>query len=218
MKILFKYATRGRPDWFRSTLSIYYNMISADCDFEFVITIDEDDESMNTPSIKAFMNGIKYLKYYYGTHKNKIEAINDNLENLDYDILFIVSDDMIPQVKGFDKIIINDMKKNFPNIDGALHYHDGFCGKDNTITLSIMGKKLYEKIGYVYHPDYWSLYCDNEFTDVVRELDKYFYNPKVIVEHKWHGGRNADETYKASNRSSDHDEKVYNDRKELGFP
>ena len=42
-----------------------------------------------------------------------MDAINANLENIDFDILLLASDDMIPQVQGFDTIIKNQMAKTF---------------------------------------------------------------------------------------------------------
>jgi hypothetical protein len=51
--------------------------------------------------------------------------------------------------------------------------------------LCILGKKYYERFGYIYHPSYKSLWCDNEFTIVAHQLQKQIYFNTVIIRH-WH--------------------------------
>jgi len=220
MKILFKYPTRNRWEWFQKTLGAYYDMMSNECDFEFLIILDKDDMSMNNPKVKKFLDDLPNLTYKYGVHKSKIEACNADMYFIhSWDILVLVSDDMVPIVKDFDKIIVGAMKKHFPDTDGALHFNDGLFGKDRTITLSIIGKKLYDRFGYVYHPAYKSFFCDNEFTDEVRNMKKAIYIPQVIIKHQWCGGPNSkDALYRRNSKMGGGDERVYNKRKLLGFP
>jgi len=217
MKFLFKYPTRGRPAWFKKTLDTYYFMLSGKHDYEFVISLDEDDVLMNNQAMIDFMKSKPNLDFHFGLHSSKIEAVNDDMVGRVFDILFLISDDMIPKKNNFDDIIASDMKKYFPDMDGALHYDDGCCGRDQTITLSIMGSKLYEKLGYIYHPDYKSFYCDNEFTDVVRKMGKYIYLPTVLVKHEWGGWGSGDAIYKRNTTLGKGDEQVYRRRKENGF-
>lgn len=220
MKILFKYPTRARPNWFRRTLGTYYSTISKECDFQFLVTLDVDDVSMNNQRVKRFLNDQSNLVYRYGVHTSKIEACNADMDLVkEWDILVLVSDDMIPNMKNFDKIIVNQMQKHFPDTDGALHFHDGKFGRDKCITLSIMGRKLYERFGYVYHPAYKSFFCDNEFTNEVRQMKKVFYDSRIIIKHKWRGGpKSFDSLYRRNSRMSKSDEMTYNRRKLLGFP
>ena len=219
MKILFKYPTRSRSGWFKKTLSIYYEMMSDDCDFEFMITLDQDDVTMNNDGMREYLFSMKNLSYLYGKSKTKIEACNANISHVhEWDILVLVSDDMIPVVKDFDKIIVESMTKYFPDTDGALHFNDGAFGKDRTITLSIMGRKMYERFGYVYHPAYRSFYCDNEFTNEVYALDRCHYDPHVIIKHRWHGGPKSKDALYRRNSGMKGDEVVYDRRKLLDFP
>jgi len=220
MKILFKYPTRDRAEWFRTTLSTYYKMLSTDCDFEFVLTLDNNDLSMNNADIRRRLDFIPKLSYHFGNSASKIEACNANIDmSKPWDIIVLVSDDMIPVVEDFDKIIVAKMMEYFPDTDGALHFHDGLFGKDNTITLSILGRKLYERFGYLYHPDYKSFYCDNEFTDVVRKMNKHQYIPQTIIKHAWSGGQQSEDAlYRRNSKLGCGDEKTYERRKALGFP
>ena len=219
MKILIKYPTRNRWPWFQKTIGLYYDKISEDCDFQFLISLDEDDESMCTPEVKEFLDNQPNLIYNYGKSQTKIEACNADMDLVsNWDILLLASDDMIPIVNEFDKIIVDAMKEHFPDLDGALHFNDGLFGKDRTITLSIMGRKLYERFGYIYHPSYRSFYCDNEFTDEVYAMGKAKYIAQTIIQHKWHGGSKSSDALYRRNSGMKGDEAVYNRRKLLGFP
>lgn len=217
MKFLFKYPTLRRPEWFRRTLDKYYSMLSGHHDYGFLITLNEDDETMNNSSMRSFMDAYSHQRYKFGNHKNKIAAINADMKGEDFDILFLISDDMQPIVPGFDGVIADLMKEHFPNLDGALHFNDGFEGAEDNITLSIMGKKLYDRFGYIYHPDYTSFFCDNEFTEEVKRMGKVKYFPEVIVKHDYKGG-GTDATYKRNSRLGRPDKNTYARRKNLGFP
>lgn len=220
MKILFKYPTRNRREWFTKTLGAYYDKISGEYPFQFLITMDCDDMQMNQSKVSDFLGELPDLDYHYGDHTSKIHAINSGMEYAqeDWDILVLVSDDMIPNVDNFDKIIVELMEQHYPDTDGALHFNDGLFGQDRTITLSIMGRVMYERFGYIYHPDYKSFFCDNEFTDEVRKLGKVHYDPRVIIKHEWKGGAKADDLYRRSTRMGRQDEATYNERKRAGFP
>ena len=86
--------------------------------------------------------------------------------------------------------------------------------------MSILGKKLYDHIGYIYHSDYKSFYCDNEFRDVVYGINKAVFINNIIVQHDWCGNnhKDIDEVYKRNSEMSRVDEATYNRRKKLGFP
>ena len=219
MKILFKYPTRDRVSWFKETLAKYHDMISSECNFQFLITADRDDTTMNNPEMLDYLAAMEDLVIAYGDSKTKIEACNADIGLIkDWDILVLVSDDMIPIVQDFDKIIVELMEKYFPDTDGALHFNDGLYGQDKCITFSVLGRKLYDRFGYVYHPSYRSFYCDNEFTDVVRALDKYHYDPRIIVKHEWHGGPNSTDALYRRNSGMKGDSRVYYRRRLLNFP
>lgn len=220
MRILFKYPTRSRVNWFKSTLKKYYDMMSKGCDFRFLVTLDEDDLSMNNADVRTFLDRQVNLTYKYGVHRSKIEACNADIDLVrEWDILVLVSDDMIPVVKDYDKIIVDTMTKHFSDTDGALHFNDGCCGRDTCITLSIIGKKLYDRFGYIYHPAYKSFYCDSEFTNEVYRMKKVIYVPRVIIRHKWSGGpKSKDALYRRNSKMGGPDKETYNRRKLLDFP
>jgi hypothetical protein len=158
MKLLIKFPTRGRPRVFRDTFQKYIDYQSGKHEVQFVLTMDVDDGSMNTPEQLEFINSKPNVTYCFGRSNTKVEAINANMEGHEFDVLLLASDDMVPQVMGYDDIILSNMEKYYPDTDGVLHFNDARTGRGLN-TLSIMGKKMYDHFGYIYHPDYKSLWC-----------------------------------------------------------
>ena len=216
MKFLFKYPTRGRPHWFQETLNAYYEKLSGKHEYQFVIAMDNNDETMNNGSMRYWLDSQENLTYFYRDRANKIQACNTGIPDDGWDILVLISDDMTPVADGFDDIIAQDMAREFPDIDGALHYNDGLTA-DKLITLSIMGKKLYDRIGFVYWPAYQGLWCDNDFMELTKLWGKYWYSDKTIIRHDWQKfGRDA--TYAKGESSNDRDNKIFQWRQLHGFP
>ena len=183
MRILIKFPTRGRRDKFFNVLDIYYQLATNLNDIEFQITIDTNDESMNNYNVLEKLKTYKNLNYDLGISKNKIDAVNRDLIVGDWDIILLGSDDMIPKVKGYDDIIRNKMTELYPDTDGVLWFNDGNQG-NRLNTLCILGKKYYERFNYIYHPDYTSLWADNEFMDVANLLNKQTYFNDIIIRHE----------------------------------
>jgi hypothetical protein len=211
MKILIKFPTRNRKDIFFNTLNTYYEYLDDLANVKFVISCDTNDDSMNNKEVKKLLDGYKNLKYYFGNSKTKIEAVNNDMQDLDFDILLLASDDMIPQIKGYDTIIKNDMKKYYPTKDGILWYFDGFNKSVNT--LSIMGVEYYKKNNYLYYPMYRSFFCDTEQTILAQKLNKITFIDNTIIKHLHPDNtkdlhKSYDNTYK-ENDGYDYDKKVF---------
>jgi len=174
--ILFKLATRSRMQKAYNSILNIIEMCQSD-NFTILLSCDFDD-----PAMKGFKFNDPRVVICYGTSKNKIDAINRDLEVIkDWDILINTSDDMVFTIKGFDNIIRQDF---LGNLDQVLHYSDG-NQKENIMTMSIIGKEYYERFNYIYHPDYKSLWCDAEATEVAVLLGKYRYmgDDKVLFRH-----------------------------------
>jgi hypothetical protein len=182
--LLIKIPTREREEKFFAALDQYYHLLSNQVPYHFLISCDLDDPVMNSEKVIEKLNHYPHLSYYFSHNSSKIEACNKDIEkHLDFDVILLGSDDMVPVVKNFDLIIMNSMKFFFPEYDGVLHFNDGFHGSFLD-TLPILGKNFYAKFGYVYYPGYKSFYSDVEMTDVARLMNKIVYINKVIIEHK----------------------------------
>jgi len=201
MKILLKCPTRSRPAQFLSVLQKYVSLANRPDLLGVCVSCDQDDSSM-TPvnvqhSIKNITHVTSWCEIYYGASTTKIEAVNVDMSSIpwEWDIVVLVSDDMVPQVKGYDDIIRNHMVTRYPDTNGIVWVNDGTQGsKLNTIT--IMGRVMYNSFGYLYHPAYKSLFCDTEFTDLCKGslASKTTYIPQVLIRHE-HPGTGFPEKY-----------------------
>lgn len=221
MNILFKYATRARPKLFRDVLERYRDFFSLKHNCRFVISVDEDDESMANPGMRSFleMEAAKgdFKFHFLPPGQTKISAVNAGLEGEDFDVLFCMSDDMIPIERGFDDIIATDMLANFPDLDGMLWYFDG---RNNRVcTLSIIGRKYFESRGRnIYRPEYFSLYADTEETHLAMASRKMIRFSRVIVTHAWTEITGTDTLHQKNQTFLDADRATFERRKAAGFP
>jgi hypothetical protein len=180
--LLVKFPTRGRPDKFFSVLDRYRDL-SRSKNIRFLVTCDLDDSSMNNEIVRKRFESYENVEVCYGTSKTKIEAVNADMKGQEFDICLLASDDMIPERVGYDLEIIKQMSINYPDHDGVIWFSDGYQ-KQKLNTLIVLGKKYYDRFGYLYHPDYVSFYCDNEFMQVAFALGKQTYIDDVIIRHE----------------------------------
>jgi hypothetical protein len=217
--ILIKIPTRSRPEQFFRVLDLFYEKLSGTLPYHFVISCDEDDETMNNPMVKEKMQQYAHLTCTFHKNQSKIEAYNCDIADQDFDIVIVASDDMEPQIKGYDLIVAKKMAECFPDFDGVLHFNDGYVNSQCN-TLPIMGRKFYDRFGYVYNPFYKSLVCDVELTLVSRMLGKEALFEQVIILHN-HPANNCslklDQLYIKNNRWHNYDLKVFYARRNVFF-
>ena len=191
------------------------------------VSADSDDTTMTrslvSDEIKSIVKSASYSSVFYGNNKSKIEAVNADMEKIEYpwDIVVLVSDDMIPQVRGYDDVIRNYMLSKFPDTDGILWFTDGTQGK-NLNTLSIMGRKMYDSFGYIYHPSYKSLFSDTEFTDLCNGslASKCLYIDYCIIRHEHPGTgfkQKQDSLYETNQKYWNEDMLTYIHRKKYNY-
>lgn len=219
MKLLIKFPTKNRKNKFFSVLKKYQSLCDDMDNTHFLITLDNNDSEMNSPEVVDILNTFKNITYVYGDSHSKIHAINRDIDMIeDWDIVLLASDDMIPKVKGYDNIIRNKMKENYPDTDGVLWFNDGHMG-NKLNTLCILGKKYYDRFNYIYQPEYKSVWSDNEFMLVGNILKKQTYFEDVIIEHEhpdW-GYGNRDNIHQSNSINEHHDRTLFELRKQNNF-
>jgi hypothetical protein len=181
MKIFIKYPTRSRPAKSIETLKRYIDLANDMNNIQILVSLDEDDATVTDEMYTALHPNIIVKR---GQSDGKISAINRDIPDPEtFDILLLASDDMIPNMHGYDDVIRDSMQQFFPDTDGVLFFNDGYVGY-RLNTLVICGSKYYQRFGYIYYPEYKSLYCDNEFMDTAHRLGKQVYLNKVIIKHE----------------------------------
>jgi len=175
----------------KHTINSIVSNISNAADYFIQLSLDEDDEQLS----EYFKIISPIHEKIIGSSKNKIDAINRDMDLVDqwWDILINVSDDQVFIKKDFDLDIVNNMGNDG---DMFLHFPDGNQG--DLATMSIIGRKYYLRDGYIYNPNYESVYCDNEAQDVAKLRNCYKLVNTHIFNHEhpaWGKGQ-TDEQYK----------------------
>lgn len=219
MIILHNFASRSRPTQFFQTLdNIILN--SASPDYFIVAKLDEDDMTMNDPMVKQkISDNYPMVIVKRGASESKIHAINRDLNDGDlpkWDILVNVSDDMRFKTFGFDDIIRKHMLES---LDALLHFPDDYA-KEKVCTCAIVGYRYYQRDMFVYNPAYYSMWCDDEQTDIAKARGCYVYAPGVMeIDHLHYtnlGKAPKDALYRR-NDTYLADKRIYEERKARNF-
>jgi hypothetical protein len=224
MRILLKCPTRSRPQKIISALNAYMRFANHPEHMGVAVSCDEDDVTMSRnlvhEELHRLLSKTAWHRIFMSQNKSKIEACNANMNEIEWnwDIVVLVSDDMLPQIQGYDDIIRSHMT---PDLDRILWFNDGHQG-DKLNTLTIFGRAMYDRFGYLYHPEYKSLFCDTELTDLCRgELkSKCTYVDYCIIRHEHPGtgyAQNMDELYERNQKFWNEDMYTYIRRKKYEY-
>jgi len=221
MRLLIKFPSRSRPTKLLEGVAKYVDFAEDMSRTRILITLDADDITV-TEELKQKLVGIHpNISLDIGFSAGKIDAINRGVPDPStFDILLLASDDMIPEVKGYDQIIRSKMAQFYPDTDGVLFFNDGF-NKHELNTILICGSKYYRRFGYLYYPEYKSLFCDNEFQIMANTLRRQKYFPEIIIRHE-HPHINPsvelDELYHKNNKYFYEDEALFIKRSKMFVP
>lgn len=217
MRLLYKFASRSRPAKLFAALDNMQSMMHHD-DYVICVSCDTDDPTMFNDEVKEKIYTYKNTLLWYGTSENKVAAINRDVVFVDnWDILINMSDDMEFIQPGFDVTIIKDYK-SFAIGDVLMHYPDQAAGQA-LITMAIMDKKYYDRFGYIYNPEYKSLFCDNEQQEVAKLLGRYVFIKKRLFNHNhpaW-GLAPVDDLMRHTESFFAEDEATFKRRKSINF-
>ena len=190
--------------------------LSTDNNYTIALTIDDDDSTtLNSHQLADILQSDQ-IKINSGRSGSKVHAINRGMAGWSGDIVVNMSDDMRFIKRGFDGDIIQAFQGDR---DQFIHFPDG---RMNGVlpTMSIMGRSYYERFNFIYHPDYYSLWCDNEAMDVAQQLGRYKYIDLQIFSHEhpaW-TGQPADALLMHTESFFEIDQETYQRRSKLGFP
>lgn len=205
MKILYKFASRERPDKFFACLD---NIIENTRHDNYVIlcSLDLDDTTMFNNEVIERLNKYSQVVYKFGTSKNKIDAINRDIELIpEWDILCNHSDDMVFIKEGFDL----DILAAFEGFDGLVHFPDQ--QQKVLCTYAMLSRKYYDLDGYIYHPDFKSVFADNYQQYMAKKRFQYRLIDKPILEHRhfaWGYGEKDALLIKTENKETYHQDSL----------
>jgi len=206
MKISLIHPSRNRPQQGYETALLWID--SADNEVEYILSLDDDDETR-----------INYLELFpqqviFSSNANRsaIDAINNAAKMATGDLLIVISDDFYPFAH-WDTLLLSEIGGS---ADFLLKTQDGI--QPELITLPIMDRAYYNRFGYIYHPDYLHMFCDNELTAVGHLLGRVI-TSGLMFEHKHYsvGKAERDALYVRNDTTWDQGLNLFSERQKNNF-
>jgi hypothetical protein len=222
MKISLIHPSRGRAEKAYQTIDNWLNKSTGEIEIEYILSLDKSD-----PRVSDYM---EEYNHYFDLLVNRSEIIvNDNdcvvqatnqaAKIATGDILIYLSDDFDCPLH-WDKLIEEHLPKNI--YDPFLIKVDDCLQKFfiPVLTIPIMSKALYNKLGYFWHIEYRSMFCDEHLYWICKNN-----NWLIMAEdlkfphlHPANGKAENDDTYKASAANWDQGKRVFAKHKLENFP
>jgi len=174
----------------------------ADGNIEYLFSLDFDDMQATQYDGKCIFN----------KNRSAIDAINRGAEHVEGDLFVVVSDDFsCPD--HWDSLLIWALQGKS---DYCVKTKDGL--QPTLMTLPIMDRVYYERFGYVYYPEYYHLFCDQEMTVVAHYLGRVV-NVDLLFPHNHHttGKFKKDAISIKNDRSWSQGENLFDKRKLHNF-
>lgn len=203
--------SRGRA---RQAYDTAHKWISkAGCDVEHIFSLDLGDSEYQkyTPFKKCLIND----------NHSVVEATNIAAKEATGNILLYLSDDFdcfdnwgMAILEALDRLQIKQPEWLL-KVDDCLQRFDV-----DVLTIPIMSKSLYHKLGYFWHPSYKSMFVDQDLFWTVKNMNALFEARWLKFEHKHYsvGKTKIDDTYQRSNENWNTGKTLYNQRKSMNFP
>ena len=171
-KISLLHATRGRSKQATECRDKWLNSAKDPKAIEHIFGIDDDDNDSLTD--------INTQRVIVARGKGCVAAWNACAKASKGEILIQLSDDWEP-VEGWDEIIL----KEFEGVEGeqVLAISDG-ARTDELLCMAILNRKRYEKQGFLFCPDFFSVYSDNYFTWAAHKDGVIKDAKHIMFEHK----------------------------------
>lgn len=203
--------SRGRAEKAFSTAWEWMN--NAGVVVDYILSIDDSDLSAHSYENK-FLTKHKVKR----DNKSVVEATNHAAQESKGDILIYLSDDFkCPDNWG--QLIL----KEFEGVTEPMLIKVDDCLQPfhvPVLTIPIMNRALYEKLGYFWHPGYKSMYCDEDLYWTAKKLGALKLCPHLKFEHQHVsvGKAQDDDTYRRSAANWDQGKALFAKRKAAGFP
>lgn len=193
MKFSLVHASRGRPDQAAGVVSEWRNAASGEHEVEHLLSVDEDDSTLGTYRARARELGVMLVA---GPNKTLVQAANRAAERAEGETLIVVSDDFgCPPRWDADLAAVFGERR-----DLAVLVDDGLGAR--IMTLPILGRDLYRRLGYVYHPAYHGQFVDEDLTETAKALGVLIEAKQLLFPHRHFSAGHAklDATYMRHNQ------------------
>ncbi len=174
MKISVIHPSRNRPERANKVFQAMISTADKRDQLQYIISIDTDETKDYTNIGNDILTPITLIS----DNRYCVGAINNGAKASDGDILMVVSDDFDEWKQGWDTLVrdafVLDRPMLLKTFDGAQKW---------IATLPIMNRKLYNKLGYIYNPEYLHMFVDTDLSCVCDLLGVTVYRNDILFRH-----------------------------------
>lgn len=174
--------------------------------FPYLCVLSLDDDDPYLASYFDLFERESCVKIVNQINKGCCEAINRAAQYMNIykgDLIVVISDDLIP-FAGWDNKLLEFIDQNITKDEFLIHISDGHGFRDDCALIPIMSGALYQKLGYVFYPEYISQFADNDLWNVCHRLGAVYPFRDFAFFHNhpdFGGSLPLDDTYRHSNSS-----------------
>lgn len=208
MKISLLHPSRGRPVKATQTYQYWMSQASGKFEIEHVLSLDFSDPENE--------NYERFDKLSIDHNDCVVEATNQAAKIATGDIFVYLSDDFkCPQ--NWDELIVEKFNLNEPmllKVDDLLQRFEV-----DVLTIPIMNRALYTRLGYFWNPIYRSMFVDQDLFWVCANSNWINFAPELKFphEHYSNGKAQIDSTYTRSDLNWNQGKEMFAKRKAEGF-
>lgn len=206
--------SRGRCDVALKAFTQWVTKSSGMHEIEYIISVDEDD-----PQLDCYKDTFDDSYIIINQNRSIVDAVNVAALKSTGDLLVVMSDDFeCPQ--DWDDVLIS-LIPNFNKPYGIL-IDDNIQKPISIMTMPIINKVMFDRLQYIYHPGYFSMYADNDITEAVKAKGVLIDATSLVFKHMHYtvpGGLPNDDTYRRENnvRAYEMGKKLFEQRTANGF-
>lgn len=212
MRITLIHPSRGRADQAKATYDYWMSQASGEIEIEHILSLDYSDP--HAGRYKYFGENSSDVKSH---NECVVEATNEAAKIATGDILIYLSDDF-KCPKNWDLLIVE--RFDFMEIPMLLKVDDCLQKfKADVLTIPIMNRALYKRLGYFWNPMYRSMFVDQDLYWVCANNNWINFAPELKFphEHYSNGKARRDETYMRSDLNWNQGKELYAKRWREGF-
>lgn len=195
--------TRGRPKLFERMLRSIHSTIASHRNIEILIYLDHDDPRLSSyDAIIDYGDRPKYRMYAPSLDDGKARTVGEAWNILAHaavgEYLLMGNDDHVYMTPHWDQKLLDILSERMPKDGIFVAWVDDKTGKAaRRCAFPIVSRKWYETLGYFTPECFNFLYHDTWIWDVGKRLDRTFYIPEVVIEHRHFAFKKAeyDDTY-----------------------
>lgn len=186
--------TRGRPELLQRMVNSMYDTVALFTNYEVLIYVDNDD-----PCLAAYDSIIcdpPIVKI--GESISVGQAWNILAREAAGDYFLMGNDDQVYMTPYWDRLLLDILSERMPKDGIFVAWVDDNTGKSaRRCAFPIVSRKWYETLGYFTPECFNFLYHDTWIWDIGKRLDRTFYIPDILIEHRHFAFKKAeyDDTY-----------------------